>query len=968
MGNPTVKARNLYLYQNITNNQRTPVACVADGSGIDTITNRVRYWNASGVPTSIFVPAAGATSPRMALSRDYAFFTDGITTDFKKWNLATSLSNWGIAAPTDPLRPAASSGTSAVWSANTVFSTMGIIIDGAGNVQQLASVNADDSNVNGVVGTSSAGQPSWNNSPGGTTSDGTETWKNNGPVGLWRASTVYNNQNVVNGSGGGTIANPAIIYDPVTSAMYMQTRAGDLAGTSGTIRPTFPAAVGGFVFDGTCKWFYMGGTALVPQWKPSTFYPKSGNTAPQTSSAVLEPGTIAVSYDPITDSFLQKVWVQYAGTTGTSAASHTAPAFETTAQHYTTDGQLSWLCLGSATWANGVAVTGWGGPATINFTVKKDAANNIQVCTKSGTTGGSTPTWGTTYGAPATDGTATWVCVGPSLSWAALTKYFLPTNGFVPPESLASFGGATIVDTNNVFQTVIASGKSGVTVPVWQAVGVNTTDNAITWFGLAPVPVNSGGVTVKIGRKYFVVYLNFTSQTMSDLSPESVLTGPITNGQVFLSVIPISPDPQVDQKIILATGDGGDPTILYFLAQISNATTTYSDDTPEEILVLNNIYQEQDSFGNDIGVLGNQPPPNGSFPTSHQGRMYLAQGPFVYFSKSISELTTSSGIIAGRYEESFPFENIINIPTEAEKIRGLLSDGTSLYVGSERHIRRVYGDPVLNPGEPQVLFAEAGILTQNVWQIVFREGTPIGAMWVTPDFRVLRSDFNTYIDAGVVIQSTLNTINQAAINNSWAASISYGPYNFYVLGIPTGTNTDPNTLCVYDLHLNQWYVWNFVDKMLCGLFYVSLSGVPRWLMFSDEGTCRYVDPLVVVDRSGDGDATGITTTIRTTWLHLGDPTARKILNEIELLTTDTAMKVTVEGATTNAEFNSPHIVVSNASLVPSQFGELKVYLAGLPAIDRFYRFTFTSTSKVSSLISDVILGYSSVEAQLVHRI
>ena len=964
MGNPTIKARNLYLYQNITNNQRTPIACVADASGSDVITNRVRYWDGSGTPTSIFVPAAGATSPRMVLSRDYAFFTDGIQNDSKKWNLATGLSNWGIVAPTTPIRPAASSGTNAVWTPSTVFSTFGIIVDSNGNAQQLASVNADDSNVNGVVGTSSSGQPAWNATPGATTSDGTITWTNWGPVGLWQPTKVYNN-----GATGGTVANPAWIYDPVTNAIYVNARAGGAAGTTGSSKPSFSASVGWFTIDGTVKWFFAGTPGIPGQWKPSTFYPKHGTVSnDDASESVLEPVTIAIAYDPLTSAFLQPVTIQTATTAGTSAASHTAPAFATTAQQYTVDGQLQWLCLGSATWANGAAVIGWGGPATINFTVKKDAANNIQVCIKSGTTGGSLPTWGTTYGAQVVDGGATWVCVGPSLSWAALTKYFLPTNGFVPPESVAAFGGATIVDTNNVFQSVIASGISGIAAPVWQAVGANTTDNTITWFGLAPVPVNSGGITVKIGRKYFLVYLNFTSQTMSDLSPESIITGPIANGQVFLSAIPVSPDSQVDQKIILATGDGGDPTILYFVGQIANAVTTFSDDTPEDILVLNNIYQEQALDGSDIGVLGNQPPPNGSFPTSHQGRIYLAQGPFVFFSKSIAELTTSSGIIAGRYEESFAPENLINIPTGAEKIRGLLSDGTSLYVGSEQHIRRVYGDPIQNPQEPQVLFAEAGILTQNVWQIVFREGTPIGAMWVTPDFRALRSDFNTYIDAGLPIQSTLNTINQAAIDNAWAASISYGPYNFYALAIPTGVNTNPNTLCVYDLHLNQWYIWNFADKMLCGLFYVSLSGVPRWITFSDDGTCRYVDPLVVVDRSGDGDAVGITSTIRTTWLHLGDPTARKVLNEIELLTTDTLMKVTIEGASTNAEFNSPHVVVSNASLIPSQFGELKVYLAGLPTVDRFYRFTFTSTSTVASLITDIILGYSSIEAQLTHRI
>ena len=393
MANPTIKARNLYVYQNITSNERTPIASVADASGASSITNKVVYWDGSGVPQVIFVPAALATSPRMAASRDYAYFADGVSSDLTKWNIATGSSNWGIAAPTTPLQDFATSSTSASWAANTVFSTMGMIVDSGGNAQQLVSVNADGSNPNNPIGTSGVGQPSWNNTPGGTTTDGTETWKNNGPVGLWYPSTVYNNQNVVNGSGGGTVANPAIIYDPITNAMYMQIRGSDLAGTSGTTRPGFS---GGIVTDGTCKWAHMGGPPFVPQWTASTFIPKSGNKFPMTSSAVLEPVTIEAAYDPITQTFLQPVWVQYAGTTGTTGASYTHPFWSTTIGQYTIDAQLKWLCLGSATFVNNGTVVEWNSTTQTNFTVVKDSNGNIQICIAGGTNGAGPPIWGTT--------------------------------------------------------------------------------------------------------------------------------------------------------------------------------------------------------------------------------------------------------------------------------------------------------------------------------------------------------------------------------------------------------------------------------------------------------------------------------------------------------------------------------------------------------------------------------------------
>lgn len=968
----TIKARNLYSYENHSFNERTIIGTAGDATGVQSITNNVIYWDNLGNPVSIFTPSLNATSPRAVNARDYEYFVDGVNGDQKAWNIITGVSNWGLVAPISSIGVAATSGANASWVANTIFSTMGILVDLNGNVEQLVSVNATQVNASLTLGTTGVGSPQWNQTSGGTTADTAVTWTNRGPIGLWQANHFFSEGHF----GTGTLANPAIIYDPISKCLFFNNQGG--GGTSGAVYPAFNPGTGVVTVDGTVRWETLGLVQTPTQtgitgWKPSTAYATWGGTNNFSHSAVVEPKGVVAAYSPITNSFTDTIYLQSSTTGGTTPATEANPFFSTVKGSFTDDNQIRWLNLGSATWPTATPVIAWA-PGSTNFSAIKDTNGNIQICISSGTTAGAHPTWATAYGATTneTSGTAVWTCVGTSLSWAASTQWFLPTNNFTAPLTTTSFGGASIIDSNSNLQTVINSGKSGGSQPTWAAVGSNTTDNTITWFNVEFVGSGVGVVTLKTttGRRYYLVYLNSTKQNFSDISPISLGTGIITNGQISLFNIPVSPDPQVDQKVILATADGGDPSTLYFVGQISNSTTTFSDNTPEAVLILGNIYSQIDVNGNVIGVIGNQPAPNGSFPILHKGRIFMIVGTQLAFSKALSEVATSTGIIAGRFEEDFPLTYAIDLSPGAENGIGLLSDGYALYIGTEKHVRRLLGDGPLNFQQPNVIFSETGLMTQNVWKIVFLEGTPVGTMWVTPDFRVIGSDFNTYNDVGTSIQATLNTINPAAVNNCWAESITYGPYNFYVLAIATGSNTDPDTVCVYDLHLRKWYIWQFADSFISGIFYINIAGIPRWLVVDNAGHVRFIDQLGVVDRELSTEtAVAITSTIRTTWLELGDPSLRKTMNEIEVATSDTAMLVTIEGASTQADFTTPNIIVSNKPLTLNIFGQLKVFLSGFPAIYRYYRFTFTSVSSLAtSAVTDVILGYFSAEVLPLNRI
>lgn len=477
----------------------------------------------------------------------------------------------------------------------------------------------------------------------------------------------------------------------------------------------------------------------------------------------------------------------------------------------------------------------------------------------------------------------------------------------------------------------------------------------------------SGAITILTGRNYYTVYENSVTGHYSGLSPISASTGALTSDNVSITGIPVSSDSQVDKKIILATADGGDPATLYFVVELANATTTYTDSTDEPTLLFNNVFLYTDDSAIDHGVANNNPPPNGSYPTAHRGRIFMASGETLAFSKSLDEVITSTGVIAGRYEECWPTENQLLVSQTAEQIRGLLSDGTALYIGTELHIRRLLGDSPDTFVEPDVSFSNTGLLTQNVWQVVYLEGTPIGMMWITPDLRLMASDFNTYDNVGTAVQTTLNTINRSAVDNCWAMFVGNGPYSFYVLFLATGTNTVPDTMLVYDLHLRQWFTWKCLDGFTAGLYYVNISGIARWMVIDQTGQMRAFDSSYVMDRQGDSTQAGITSTVKSVWLNFGDDTTRKALNEIEVITSDSTATLTVEGASTATQFVTPNGVVTSSALSTSPFGDFKVYLAGQVTKDRNYRLTFNSISNTNSTSDDILLSYMSAEVYPLHR-
>lgn len=694
---------------------------------VDTPTST--YVQSATTQNLIFTKSPGAGQGYYQGVADILYYGDGI--DLQKFILGSDCNvangtvwNWGIDSPTAaPVVTITPSSSTVAWQANTVFSTMGLIVDGNGNIEQLISVNASGTNST-QFGTTGSGNPAWNNTPGGTTTDNAWNWSNWGPIVAWTPGTVYNNASV-----GGTLANPCIIYDPHTACCFIQANPGGAQGTSGVAYPNFPAGVGQSIHDGGVKWFNLGSLKTPPKWTPNHTYPSLG-TVPNDDSVVgiSEPVTLIGGLPSNQTIYWQ---VNDTGSPQTSGPGGAAPQFSTITGGTTNpDGDLVWLNLGSGTRQTTHNYIAWTNMGTV-FSVIVDSNNRYQVCTTSGissATATGSIVWATGYGQTTVDGSVTWTCVGLKMAWAASTIWHLPSAGFFPPSGAVPFGGSIVTDSNNNIQAVVISGKSGSSTPSWATspVGAQTTDNAATWQLIGPF--TTAGFSWTKGIQYAFSY---TSRTVDDIynttappdwpsalgpptgaktghvstaSPLFVITGP-NPGAIVTLVIPGSTDPQVDTITIWRTLDGG--STLFFLTEVPNTPPiggviqfqTVKDVSPDT--VLNEFITAPINHQND-------PPPAGFLPMAyHFERIWGAVGNFVF---------TSGGpdVLTGDPNESFDPEDFFEFPSPVTRI---VPTATGILVFLTSDVYAILGGPLFDTFFPSPMVPGVGLVHYNALDV-----------------------------------------------------------------------------------------------------------------------------------------------------------------------------------------------------------------------------------------------------------
>lgn len=694
---------------------------------VDTATDIYIVTPTSG--TSIYTKSAGAGQCSYLQLGLTLFIVDGV--DNIKI-IAGKVWNWGIdgpnAAPSVNLVEGGSA-TASSWLANVIYSTMGLLVDSNGNVQQLQGVNANGTNPNSNVGETGNGQPAWNLTPGSTTSDGSITWTNYGPIVAWAPGKTFDNFTPT----GGTLVDPCIVYDPVSQSCSVNANPSTASGITGTSKPSFTGGFASVVHDPTntssppgVKWFCLGTPKAPALWQPSHSYPAIGVPNNLSVSCICTPLTPAAA--GLGGANPQQIFLMVSSG-GTSGTGGSAPPWSTQVGTLTSDNQLSWMCMGSATRANTTSYTGWSGQGA-PFSVILDGAGNLQVCVSPGVnlSGSSAPTFNTLYGQTTTDGQVTWVCVGNSLSWATNTLWDLPTGGFIPPQPTDPYGGAAVNDTNGNSEFCINSGKSGSSAPSWNTTtGGQTTDNGVTWF-------NNGGFianALAFTKGYAWCYA-FKSRTPTDffvLNIPNGLTVPLgaPTGSQDGSISTASPifklptgpnagavmtvsgvgslDPQVDTVVIYRCVDGSQGGPYFELTEIPapppiNGVAqpwSFADTTTD--INLDNLIE-----ADVIGL--NLPPPTGMTTIAyHQGRVWGAVSNIV-FASSGNDIPpdNGNGLTGWAPANDFPLTSPVS---------KLLAPITGLLAFTTTDEWTIAGGPFITQYFPSVTRQGVGVLTMN---------------------------------------------------------------------------------------------------------------------------------------------------------------------------------------------------------------------------------------------------------------
>src|SRR5882672_42620 len=544
-----------------------------------------------------------------------------------------------------------------------------------------------------------------------------------------------------------------------------------------------------------------------------------------------------------------------------------------------------------------------------------------------------------------------------------------------------------IVNDGIYNQKVTTAGTSGTSVPTWnETVGGTTTDGTVTWTNQ-----NSGFTSLTV---------NISISDIVGSAAPVVNTG--NNRPIKRYTANAVIDGQVDTVLLLATSDGGDEQHLYLVAKIplssfapavvvpnTNLTFTYTDTMPDTYsqtytsgatLLTQNLYVDTDEFGNVLGIADNLPPQEPfTYPTVHVGRIFVTDGVNVYFSKSIDEVTTSTGLITAKWEEAFPGANQIPIATDNERVTALQSNGQVLHIATTRAVYTLYGTDMASFSIPDQQFAQTGVLNQDVWNVIYKESQPSAYMWITPDYKVMFSDFNTYEDVGVPVYSYLQqwdlTFTGAAVK-----SFTYGPYNFAVVFFRRVGQTYPELL-IFETTLRKWYHWTFPIGVPQGgvvdyhgptsiFFYQYPSSGNRFLFYTEFCDTSlltwYFNPTQTKDFTNvpapggtpifQNNNLSIPWNVRTTWQDMGDATVWKVLNEMEAIGDENAMVATVYGAVTQADFDSPYTIKTGSFTTAPFGGARKFYLAGANSRARFYSFQIGAPSP-SATSADVLTSF-----------
>lgn len=194
--------------------------------------------------------------------------------------------------------------------------------------------------------------------------------------------------------------------------------------------------------------------------------------------------------------------------------------------------------------------------------------------------------------------------------------------------------------------------------------------------------------------------------------------------------------------------------------------------------------------GTSVTTLANAPV-GSNFVTTHDNRVYLAEKNVVHYSALRKAEDWNTVDDSGQ---------IVVETADGKDITGLIAGSGRLTVFKQNSIHELFGN---NPGNytMKIVVDNLGCPTGNAAQVVD------GVIYFLGNDAVYRYSGGALpaSDFSMQVKETLAKINKAASDQS----VSWQIGKKYYLAIPTGANTNPDTILEFDVDFNTWNIWSF---------------------------------------------------------------------------------------------------------------------------------------------------------------
>jgi hypothetical protein len=444
----------------------------------------------------------------------------------------------------------------------------------------------------------------------------------------------------------------------------------------------------------------------------------------------------------------------------------------------------------------------------------------------------------------------------------------LNLNTLIETSLKSAESGSSYFDfTNNYFAAYAGDGNHAYKI-VDNAASFAVYQHGITEPSNTPtIATGAGALTLTYGRQYVYCYVSYITDAggnqrmhISAPSPTSAHTGPLTAKVITVGGMTASADPQVTHKWVFATMDStlDSTSAFYFLAEITNATTSYGDAIADSALDTTRL-APFDNFAAPLGTIY----------TTYQNRVVIASGNKVYASGY-------EEIDLGIPQEAFPADLFFELPENVTAL-AVVDEGATLMLATAQAWYMVRGydaqtftkrDRVITPGA-------AGKRCVVI--------TPTHMAWLSPDKKLYAWQSGSMpIEISASIARPLNgtysmsDLTDANLSIAQLKWYSFGRHNYLILAANT---SDQGTSALN--WLAMWYV-NIKDGAISGLAQVDFLptdlpasievvkiGSTQWLYLGNSTNgeiCRWPDGYQ--DKSS-----GITASFSPAWI--GDATTKR---------------------------------------------------------------------------------------------